>query len=286
MALVSVVIPTFDRREMVCRAVESVLAQTFSEWELAVVDDGSRDETAERLRAEFRDPRLRVVVQENRGASAARNRGAAETSGAWLGFLDSDDTWLPQKLERQIEELRSFPEAAACYTEEIWYRGGVWANPRAVHAKHSGRIFSQCLPLCIISPSSVLVRREVFSALGGFDESLPACEDYDLWLRLSARHPIHLVRERLIVKRNGHEGQLSQSHWGLDRFRVRALWKLSLDEQLPWDLRRQALATLVQKATIVAQGAEKRGEAERAEVFWHSMREANRWLERCGTGSS
>ncbi|WP_025321592.1 glycosyltransferase family 2 protein [Deferrisoma camini] len=286
MPRVSVVIPTRDRLGLVDEAVASVLAQTFPDLELVVVDDGSTDGTAEHLARRFPDPRLRVVVQENRGASAARNRGAAETSGEWLAFLDSDDLWRPEKLERQLAALDAHPEVPAAYTEEVWYRRGRWANPRKIHAKHSGWIFERCLPLCIISPSSVILRRGVFEELGGFDESLPACEDYDLWLRLTASHPVLLVRERLIVKRNGHPGQLSQAHFGLDRFRVRALWKVAYDPEMPDDLRAKALETLAAKARVVAQGARKRGARQRAEIFEHSRREALAWLGRIGSKPS
>lgn len=277
---VAVVIPTHDRRDFVAEAVASVLGQTAGDLELVVVDDGSTDGTAEVLQACFSDSRLRVVTQENRGVSAARNRGAAETAAPWLAFLDSDDQWLPDKLARQLAVLGEEPDQVACYTDEIWFRRGRWANPRNIHRKHSGWIFEACLPLCIISPSSILLARAVFDALGGFDETMPACEDYDLWLRLTARHPVRFVPERLIVKRNGHPGQLSQAHWGLDRFRVRALWKLALDLDLPEELRCQALEELARKAEVVALGAAKRGAADRAAVFQHSAAEARRCLDR------
>jgi len=278
MPRVSVVVPTRDRRALTAEAVESVLVQSWGDLELVVVDDGSIDGTADHLEASFQDPRLRVLRQENRGVSAARNRGVRETSGEWLAFLDSDDLWLPGKLERQLAAVEEAPGWEACHTEEVWYRYGRWANPRKVHAKHGGWIFSQCLPLCIISPSSILLRRALFDALGGFDESLPACEDYDLWLRLCAARPVLLLPERLTVKRNGHPGQLSQAHWGLDRFRVRALWKVALDPGVPREWRREALEELVRKSEVVALGAEKRGEKGRAEVFRHSRREAQGWL--------
>ena len=285
MPLVSVVIPTRDRRDSTAEAVASVLAQTWRDLELVVVDDGSADGTAEHLEASFSDPRLRVLRQENRGVSAARNRGVGATSGAWVAFLDSDDLWLPGKLERQLAAVAEPPGWAACHTEEVWYRRGRWANPRKVHAKHGGWIFPHCLPLCTISPSSILLRREVLASLGGFDESLPACEDYDLWLRLAAFHPVLLLAEKLTVKRNGHEGQLSREHWGLDRFRVRALWKVALDPAVRTEYRRLALEELARKAEVVAQGAEKRGESARAAVFRCSRREAKRWLSKlCGEG--
>ena len=284
MPSVSVVIPAFERRDLTAEAVDSVLRQTVRDLELVVVDDGSRDGTGEHVLQRFGDPRVRVVRQENLGVSAARNRGARETSGEWVAFLDSDDLWLPRKLERQLAALESDPGRVACYTEEVWHRNGRWANPRKIHAKPSGLIFARCLPLCVISPSSVVIRRDVFETLGGFDESLPACEDYDLWLRLAARHPIHLVPERLIVKRNGHPGQLSQAFPALDRFRVRCLWKIALDSDLPWETRRQALETAAQKSKIVSQGAAKRGARDRSQVFHFSHTEALRWLE-TGPGS-
>ena len=278
MPRVSVVIPTRDRLGLVPEAVASVLDQTMGDLELVVVDDGSSDGTARALRERFRDDRLRVVVQEPLGVSAARNRGVRETSGEWVAFLDSDDRWLPRKLERQLAALARSPGHPACYTEEIWYRHGRWANPRKVHAKRSGWIFDRCLALCIISPSSILIRRDVLEELGGFDESLPACEDYDLWLRLSARHPVLLVPERLVVKRNGHPGQLSREHFGLDRFRVRALWKIVYDPGVPDPLRRRALETLARRAAVVAQGARRRGALDRARAFDHSRQEALAWL--------
>lgn len=277
--LVTVVIPTFNRRDFLLEAVKSVLDQTFADFELIIVDDGSDDGTLEALGEFLSDPRAFYLRQENRGVSAARNLGAAKGRGRWLAFLDSDDLWEEEKLSRQLSHLAGNPSLKAAYTEETWYRRGKWANPCNHHAKHSGEIFLACLPLCIISPSSVIIDRETFFALGGFDESLPACEDYDLWLALSARHPVGLLEERLIIKRNGHEGQLSQAHWGLDRFRLKALWKTALDPQLQTWQRGEALSWIIKKATVVAEGAKKRGADERAGIFLHSVGEASRLLE-------
>lgn len=281
MPKVSVVIPTYNRRDKVVEALESVLRQTHQDMEIVVVDDGGSDGTPERIAKFFSDNRLRVISQPNLGASAARNRGAAETSGEWLAFLDSDDLWLEDKIQKQLEAMEKHPESPACYTEEIWFRRGVRVNPGKIHAKFSGWIFDRCLPLCIISPSSIMIKRKVFELLGGFDESFPACEDYDLWLRLSARHPIHLLDEQLIVKRNGHEGQLSAIHFGQDRFRIKALWKITEDDELPIELKRQALELIASKSKIMSDGAKKRGKTERAEVFSYSRREALRRLDNC-----
>lgn len=271
---VSVVIPTYNRREFAALAVSSVLAQTFADFELIVVDDGSEDGTAAHLRGRFDDPRLKVAERENGGVSAARNTGAALASGRWLAFLDSDDRWTEQKLARQLAALGENPGYLAAYTDETWYRRGKWANQCDHHAKYSGDIFDRCLPLCIISPSSAVVDAQLFRELGGFDESLPACEDYDLWLRLTARHKVLFVEERLIVKVNGHEGQLSATTVAQDRYRVRALWKIALDAGVDSAKRRAALETLRKKSKIVAAGAAKRGEAARAAAFEFSAEKA------------
>ena len=181
--LVSVIIPTYNRWPMLGEAVESVLAQTAGDYELIVVDDGSTDETRCRL-ADY-GSRLTVLTQRRRGVSAARNLGASRASGGYLAFLDSDDLWHPKKLQRQLDFMERSPEVEICQTDEIWIRNGVRVNPRRRHRKPSGDIFRASLELCLVSPSAVMMRRELFERLGGFDESLPVCEDYDLWLRIS-----------------------------------------------------------------------------------------------------
>jgi len=206
---------------MLCEAIDSVLGQTDPDFELIVVDDGSTDETGS-IREIYGD-RLHYIHQENRGASAARNRGVAEAGGDLICFLDSDDLWLPGKLKTQKALAEEDPGILISYTEEIWYRKGVRVNPGKKHAKFSGSIFEKCLPLCIISPSSVMIQKKLFERVGGFDESLQVCEDYDLWLRISKDVPVHLIEESLIIKRNGHPGQLSASGWGFDRYRVKSI---------------------------------------------------------------
>ncbi|GIW41111.1 MAG: glycosyl transferase [Candidatus Binatia bacterium] len=265
--MVGVVIPTRDRREMVAEAVVSVLRQTRKPDEIVVVDDGSADGTAEHLRREFGDA-IRVVSTPPRGVAAARNLGVRSVRSRWVAFLDSDDLWLPRKLERQLEYLDRHPELRACQTEEIWYRNGVRVEPRKYHAKPDGDIFFPSLHRCLVSPSAVLLDRALFERLGGFDESLPACEDYDLWLRLGCEERLGLVREPLVVKRGGHPDQLSRRFWGMDRFRVVALLKLLLREPpLPPAHRRAVREVLERKCGILAAGAEKRGRVEEAERY-------------------
>jgi glycosyltransferase involved in cell wall biosynthesis len=267
---VSVVIPTFDRRDLVLRALASVYAQTRLPDEVIVVDDGSTDGTAARVAEEY--PDVVYIRQENRGVSVARNRGLNVATSEWVAFLDSDDEWRPEKLQRQLEALGREPDLSICHTDEIWIRDGRRVNPRLRHAKPEGSCFRSCLPLCAISPSSALIRRSLLLEVGGFDESLPACEDYDLWLRLCARHPVLLVDEPLVVKYGGHADQLSRKHWGMDRFRIRALVKILESGGLDDGDADAARATLIEKIGIVLRGLRKRGRGDDINEY-ESLRE-------------
>ncbi len=262
--MISTIVPTFDRAPQLERALASVEAQTLQPGELIVVDDGSTDRTPEMLAERF--PAARYLHQENRGVSAARNRGIEAARGEWIALLDSDDEWLPEKLERQLAALGA-SDAKICHSDEIWIRNGRRVNPGRRHAKCSGRIFRDCLPLCAISPSSVVIHRSVLEEVGSFDEQLPACEDYDMWLRVTARHPVLLVDEPLVVKHGGHSDQLSRTVPGLDRYRILALEKILASGVLGAGDRRAALTTLIEKTAIFAEGAAKRGRDEEAATF-------------------
>ncbi len=260
MNTVSVIIPTRDRAAMLPRALDSVLAQTRAPEEVIVVDDGSLDDTTALLARRY--PGVTCLRQPHRGVSAARNAGIGHARGTWLAFLDSDDAWLPHKLERQLELLAREPHWRIVHCEEIWIRHGRRVNPMKKHAKAGGWIFERCLPLCVISPSAVMIHREVFAAVGCFDENLPACEDYDLWLRICCRHPVAFIEEPLIVKYGGHADQLSRRHWGMDRFRIQALDRLLREAPLSAPQRAAARAMLHKKAAIYLQGAARRGRHE------------------------
>jgi len=259
--LVSIVIPAYNRAWCLAEAVDSVLAQDFRDFELIVVDDGSADDTPQLL--ERYGDAIRVLRRENRGVSAARNAGIAAARGGLIAFLDSDDLWLPGKLSRQVAFFTSHPEALICQTEEVWVRNGRRVNPGKRHLKRGGMIFEPSLELCLVSPSAVMVRRELFERAGLFDESLPACEDYDLWLRVSCRFPVHLIETPLIVKRGGHADQLSRA-WGLDRYRIAALEKL-LNSDILNPVQREAVQRVLQrKCAVYAGGCRRRGRTEEA----------------------
>jgi glycosyltransferase involved in cell wall biosynthesis len=272
MTSVSVIIPTFNRAMKTARAVASVLYQTYMDYEIIVVDDGSQDNTEDLLRQFGR--RLRyIALPSNRGVSVARNRGIRESDAPWIAFLDSDDYWLPQKLAVQMAFFRSHPGAVICQTQEIWIRNGRYANPKKRHLKPSGDVFAPSLRLCLVSPSAVMLRRSLMEEVGPFDEDLPVCEDYDLWLRIACRHPVYLIEDRLIVKEGGHPDQLSSRYRGMDRFRIQVLLKLMESGRLNRRQREAALEELSWKCRIYGMGCIKRGKQDEGETYLKMGRE-------------
>ena len=254
---VSVVVPTYNRAHLITRALQSVVSQTFAPLDVIVVDDGSTDGTCERVCIDY--PEVTLVSQSNRGVSAARNHGLSVARGDWIAFLDSDDVWHKSKIERQLGALAKEPRSRICHTDEIWIRNGVRVNPMNKHFKTGGNIFERCLSLCVISPSAVLIHRNVFEDFGSFDEELPACEDYDLWLRLSAKLPITYLPEKLVVKYGGHDDQLSKQYWGMDRFRIASIEKLICSRVLSNEQIQSAANEMLNKLGIYLQGARRRG---------------------------
>ena len=265
MSTVSVVIPTFNREGFIEQCVVSALQQSKKPDEVIVVDDGSSDKTWDVLRTlGFSDSKeernsLRYIFQRNKGVSAARNLGIKAAKYRYIAFLDSDDLWLEKKLEKQISSLESqSTRYRLSHTNEIWVRNGVRVNSHLKHEKNGGDIFIQCLKLCCISPSSSLVDRSVFDDFGFFDENLPACEDYDFWLRFCAFEDVHFVNEHLLIKNGGHDQQLSKKHWGMDRFRVTALENLLKNQSLSEFKRKETIKELIFKLQVLIDGGRKR----------------------------
>lgn len=253
---ISVVIPTHERREQVCRAVRSVVNGLHVPDEIIVVDDGSTDDTAAALE-ELDGPIEVIGLLNNRGPAHARNVGIAAIRNRWVALLDSDDWWLPNHLQKLVDYAERHPEYALHQTRERWYRGGRRVNPKRHHIPRAGDLFEPSLRLCLVSSSAVLLRKEAFDAVGGYDERLPVCEDYDLWLRLARISEFGFVDEETIEKEGGREDQLSRRHWGMDRFRVFSLAKNLTAALLPGQYE-SVRSVCLEKLAILRSGAERR----------------------------
>jgi len=262
---ISVVIPTYNRALLLERAIESVLAQSRPANEIIVVDDGSTDDTQQLIGTQY--SQIHYIQQANKGVSSARNAGIITATCDWICLLDSDDSWRPEKLAKQSQALTDNPDYLICHTNETWYRNGNVLNQGKKHEKRGGYIFQHCLPLCAISPSSVIINKQLFDEIGLFDENLPACEDYDMWLRICAQYPVLFLDEALTNKYGGHEDQLSIKHWGMDRFRILALQKIIESNKLNETDRQAAINILLNKITIFLKGAEKHGNNNYCEEF-------------------
>ena len=265
MTEVSVIIPTYNREKFISECVQSVLAQTLPAREIIIVDDGSTDATYNILRdlgfnsLSTKKTVLRYFFQQNRGVSSARNLGIKEARSEYIALLDSDDLWLKRKLDRQVSAFQNDTQCSRlCHTDEIWIRNGVRVNQHKKHKKHGGNVFQSCLKLCCISPSSAMMHRSVFEDFGFFDEDLPACEDYDFWLRYSAKEDVNFIDEPLIIKKGGHSDQLSGAHWGMDRFRIYSIEKILKEPDLKLVHKTEAIQEVILKLEILINGSQKR----------------------------
>lgn len=262
---ISVIIPTYNRERLIERAMISVFNQTYNPIEIIVVDDHSDDTTPEIL-LEYEEKITIITNESNRGVSFSRNEGIKAAQGDWIAFLDSDDRWDKHKLETQKLFHESNPELSISQCDEIWIRNGVRVNPMVKHAKQSGWIFEACIPRCIVSPSAVLIHKDIFKKIGVFDPHLMACEDYDLWLRIALSYEFGFLDKKLVTRYGGHEDQLSRKYWGMDRFRITAMEKL-IDISMNSDWKKRLLEELVTKSGIIAEGARKRDNPELSERY-------------------
>ena len=263
----SVIIPSFNRRQKLCRAIDSVLSQSFRDYELIIIDDGSTDGT-DSIALQYKG-KISYFFQENQGVSSARNKGISVSNSPFIAFLDSDDTWDKRKLARHKEYIESNPHILIHQTEDIWIRNDRFVNPQKKHLKREGDIFEQSLHLCMISPSSVVMSREIFDKYGYFDEELPACEDYDLWLRITPFEYIGLIKEKLITRYAGHSDQLSASFELMDRFRVYSLMKLLEihKDNLSPEQYKKARTVAIEKTKILLHGSIKREDFTKAQIL-------------------
>ncbi|MCO4793350.1 MAG: glycosyltransferase [Bacteriovoracaceae bacterium] len=251
---ISVVIPTYNRSHVLERAINSVLMQSIQPHELIVVDDGSTDKTSDILLKYSSNPLIQIIKTENRGVSAARNIAIEKSSGHWIALLDSDDEWLPNKLEKQVNFVESNPNIPLVHGEEIWIRNGKRVNQKKIHRKYGGDIFLNCIPLCLISPSASLIKKDVLEELGLFDEEFIVCEDYDLWLKLTSLYEVGFIEEPIINKYGGHEDQLSRKYVAMDFWRIKSLMRILEIRNLTNEQRQSVLAEVIKKGEILKMG--------------------------------
>ena len=276
-------------------ALTSVMQQTLPPTEILVVYDypygkGMGTDLRTEVDAPIPIPKhpdsgkpinITTMPSEGRGISASRNTGIKHSCEPWLAFLDDDDEWLPRKMEKQAElikhetqqRMNSLMNPLICHTDEKWRRHGEHVNPHLKHRKSGGRIYEKCLDLCCISPSTVLMQREVFDKYGLFDEKMPVCEDYDMWLRICAYENVLFVPKRLTLKRGGHADQLSRKYWGMDRFRCYALKKMLLQSELTADYRLATKNALQKRLEILSIGARKRGKQQHLNYYQEQIQQ-------------
>ena len=254
---ISVVIPTLNRINTLQRALDSVINQTYKPAEIIVVDNGSSDGTLKFLREQY--PKITILTENKIGVSSARNKGIKKSINQWIALLDSDDAWHPRKLEIQTSMLDSaLKEYNLIHTDEVWFRNNKHINQMKKHKKQGGYIFERCLSLCCISPSSVLLKKKILDKVGLFDESLPVCEDYDMWLKICSSEEVLFAQDKLTYKYGGHKDQLSKSYWGMDRFRIKSIENIIKNFDLTYNQKKQAKKELIKKLKIIINGAFKR----------------------------
>lgn len=264
--MVSVIIPTFNRPALLKKAIESVLSQTYQNFELIVIDDGSVDDTAEIIHAFGQ--RIVCIRQDNKGPAAARNAGIKRSTRPFVAFLDSDDWWDKDKLAMQTREMKRDPAYLISHTQEIWYRNGRLLNQKRKHEKFHGYIFDKCLPLCVVSMSTAMVRRGLFDEVGMFDETMPCCEDYDFWLRASIKHKFFLIDRPLTLKDGGRPDQLSYIHRiGIDKYRIQAITKIINSGTLDHTQKSLAFCELQKKCLIYGEGCIKHGRKDEGRYY-------------------
>ncbi|MDC0932439.1 glycosyltransferase family A protein [Arcobacteraceae bacterium] len=258
---ISLIIPTYNREKLLSKTISSVLNQTVKIDEIIIIDDGSTDNTKEIVN-NFQNNTIKYIYQENKGVSNARNHGIKIASYEWLSFLDSDDIWEEEKIEKQIKFHKQNPHIFLSHTDELWMFNNKIIKQKKHQLKPSGFCFEENIPNTLIGASTLIVHKKVFEDVGYFDEDLIACEDYDLWLRILRKYELGLVDEKLITKIAGHENQLSFSTKLMDRYRISALQK-HLDSQYKESISNE----IIKKCDILIKGAIKHNNQEIKEEY-------------------
>lgn len=217
---ITAIIPTFNRASYLLEAIESIENQTHKVDEILVIDDGSTDNTKELISSLH----VKYIYQENRGVSSARNLGIALASNDWVAFLDSDDTWNPNKIEIQTKFHKENPNLLASFSDEIWIREDKEITLKK-HQQKEKPTFLNSLRSCKIGTSTFFAQKNFLQQIGGFDEELKVCEDYDLWLRILLENEIGYIAEKLTTKFAKASNQLSFTTAFIDSYRIKALLK-------------------------------------------------------------
>lgn len=297
MSRVSVVVPTYNRKESVAEALRSVLAQTFRDFEIVVADDGSTDGTPvnlfQTLGAQpeaiealtrmnptsikpfshaFSNDSLAIQYHYgiNRGLSTARNRGIRAARSDFIAFIEAEDLWEPDHLKTQVDFLEMHPGSKVCRVSERNVKDG---KPRVSRnsSTASGWIFEATLEASPMCTSAVLIHRSCFTACGAFDENLPACDEYDLWLRLASRYPVHYLEGPTVTRRSGRPDGSSRA-WGWDRFRVYALEKAFQSGHLSPTQRFLVAEQIVHKCERLVEGFRRQKSEERSNFYERKRR--------------
>lgn len=256
--MLDIVIPFFNRKYLIQRAIQSVQNQSFHDWKLFLIDDGSCDQARDELKNKIKSKKIQYLfLDKNQGVSFARNYGIKQGCNPWVAFLDSDDEWLPKKLEKQMSYLKQNPETVLIHCNEIWMKHNKILNQKKKHKKHGGRIFKACTLLCCISPSATIIRRDVLENLGLFREDFPVCEDYDLWLKVTAQFDVVFLEEPLVIKHGGHKNQLSRAYPAMDYWRVKALFSHLQSTHLSLSEKKQVQKVILEKCNILLKGYKK-----------------------------
>lgn len=243
---ITTIIPTYNREKFLPRCIESVLNQTIMPNEIILIDDGSIDNTRE-IASKYD---IKYIRQENSGVSSARNLGIKNSNCEYITFLDSDDMWHNEKLEKQINFHSKYKDIKISHTNEKWIRDGKELVIKGSNTKKGGNIFIDILPTCTIGCSTVMIKKDLFDEIGLFDESFEICEDYDLWLRVAKKYEIGYIEDKLITKFAGEWEQLSFKYWGMDRWRIKALEKHSSYQEVRDEI--------IKKSKILLKGAIKK----------------------------
>jgi len=268
-----VVVPLYNKQAYVRRCVDSVLSQTFGDFELIIVDDGSTDESAD-IASAYHDSRIRLIRQANGGVSVARNRGIAEARGKWVAFLDADDEWLPRKLEKVADCAAKFPQAGAIYGRTAQIKGGQQIIPAAKTAAEP--LLVDYLSLVTfdgpaMNSSSTAIRADVFNSAGTFPEGVKITEDLDMWLRVACTTEVVHIPEVLSI----YHLDAGESNWQYCRdwepYWISTYKRWLMDGRIPQHLIRAAEA--YHQSFLLARSIGLALEGRRLAALWSLARE-------------